>query len=190
MRVLLACLLFLPTISSAVQLVKPDPNIASYSASSPQFPPVATATDMCEIFGSATKTIKVTSIELASNQSTAGANQFYIIKRSTANSGGASTTLVGVPFDSGRAAATAVVKYYTGSNPTTGSTVGNIFVKRVLSGVSTSILNPYIEMLVPVTNVFQPIVLRGTGEGVAINFQGVAIPSGLSIACTFRWIEE
>lgn len=175
----------------AVTFVTPDKNVATYSAATPHFVPVTAATDMCEIFGSASKIIEITSIQIASNQTSAGTNQFWFVKRSSANSGGAYKIVTPVPFDSGFGAATASVKYYTGAtNPTVGSSAGTLFIQRVLSGISTSILNPMVEVLRPENTLQRPIVLRGAGQGVAVNFNGATIPSGLTVSCQFIWIER
>ena len=52
----------------------------SYSAATGAFTPPATPTDMFTITGSATRTIRVISIELSSTQTTAGVNTFFLVK--------------------------------------------------------------------------------------------------------------
>ena len=37
---------------------------------------------------------------------------------------------------------------------------------------------------------FGPIVLRGASESLALNFNGVALPVGMSVQCSFEWVER
>ena len=188
-NLLLVLLLLVPSVSQAVTFVEPN-LVPAYSATTPHFVPSATPIDMCLINGSATKTIKITSIEVSSNQSTAGTNGYYFYKRSTANTGGTSATMPAIAFDSGYPAATATAQYYT-ANPTVGSITsgGTLFVRRDVSPISTSLQMPHFDILTEATTRFQPIVLRGVAEGLAVSFNGAALPTGLTINCTFRWTE-
>lgn len=166
---------------------------ATYSAATATFTPPATPTDFFIINGSGTKTIRIVSLKIGATQTTAGINTFYLIKRTTANSGGTAVTTTIVKHDSNDGAATAVAQHYT-ANPTTGSSSGQIKTSKILTPAATSTgsLSYMAEMLPCDANgIYRPLVLRGTAEGIAINFNGAALPSGMasmSVECT--WTEE
>jgi len=166
---------------------------ATYSATSGAFTPPATPTDMSCIFGSASKTIRVLSCVVSGTQTTAGINMFFLVKRSTANTGGTSSTLTQVPLDANSAAGTATnVLSYT-ANPTLGSTVGNVRAERILCPALASVVAPVgIDLLGFSQNslIDQPVTLRGSTQGLCVNFNGAALPAGLSMAVEWVWIEE
>lgn len=153
----------------------------------------ATPSDMAIINGSGTKLIKIIAVQFSAIQTTLGTNIYYLVKRSTANSGGTSTTLTSVPFDSTNASATAVVQAYT-ANPTTGSAVGTITAMQVKSPALTSAISLHnIDLAnfgMRSFELAQPITLRGTAEGLAINFAGAAFPTGMLWVANFVWTEE
>jgi hypothetical protein len=73
-----------------------DGNKATYSANILGLVSVATATDIFTIYGSATKTIKILRIGISATQTTGGAVNIQLIKRSTANTGGTSASSTAV----------------------------------------------------------------------------------------------
>ncbi len=185
MKLILA-LLLCASLSQAAVLIKPDPNTFTYSASSGAFAPPASPTDMCELYGSATKVIKVVGIDVHTNQTTTGTNQIFYIKRSAANTGGGAITDTVVPWDSGFAAGTAVAKHYIATNPTTGTAVGSLMTVREIAAVSTTPLNFPFDILKVANTVFTPVTLRGVAEGIVVNFSGAALPTGFTISCVFK----
>lgn len=172
--------------------IKPSTK-ATYMASTAFGAPPAATTDHFQLYGSGSKTITIEKLEVAY---TGGGNNViptkcFLIKRSTANSGGTATTLTAVPLDSTSAAATAVAKVYT-ANPTTGSSVGQISssllnVNPLLSGANP----PPRIVLYDARLASRPIILRGTSEGLVANFNGV-IPDcpAPSLSYTITWTEE
>ena len=165
-------------------------NKASYSCAPTPVTPPATPTDVFTIYGSATKTVRITHVTLNSTQTANGINDWFVIKRSTANTGGTSTTITPVPNDSLFPAATAVVRRYTANPTALGTAVGNVAIVNIISppvapGTSGTSYVPYIFDF---TN--NPIVLRGVAEGLAINFNGAALPGGLSVNCSITFTEE
>lgn len=170
----------------------------TYSCTTDLFTPLASATDMAQLFGSGTKTVKLLRIYISYTTASAAnqCNTFYVIKRSTANSSGTPTTPTVIPVDSNNAAGTAVVKYYaSGSNPTTGTTVGTLVVAPLVAATSaTSTSQP------PQSGMFlvydadqcgQTVVLRGTGEGVVINNNGATLTgTSAKVSVTYVWTEE
>lgn len=183
-------------IAGSYGTVAPKPSIsATYAASTAIFTPATSATDIWQIYGSGTKTIKILKIFLMAGKATSGASltDFYLLKRSTANSSGTSVSATAIPLDSANAAATATVKHYT-ANPTTGSLVGQVFEATQLNAAAGSGNSGMIEGM---SRIFfdadkfgQPIVLRGTAEGVVINLNGSTIGNSATVSVTVVWREE
>lgn len=146
------------------------------------------ATDIFTITGSATKTIRVLEIVVSGTRSTAAETDVLVLKRSTANSGGTSTTPTAVPNDSNDAAATATVRSYT-ANPTTGTLVG--VVRSVSIDLAATNLNSGSSSIHvwDFRHVGQPPTLRGTSEVLAVNLNGVTI-TGSSLDISIEWTEE
>lgn len=164
---------------------------ATYCAASAYFTPVASATDLALINGSASKTIRVLKIFLNYKATAAGSTDlenFQVIKRSAANSGGTATTLTNVPLNSTSAAASAVAKNYT-ANPTPGATVGTIATGQCTGGAITGDANTIV--LFDADKYGQACDLIGTAQGLAVNHNGVTV-AGTSplIQVTFVWTEE
>lgn len=163
----------------------------TYFAASGPFTPPATPTDVWVMQGSASKTIRILSLLISSTQTTGGVNTWYLIKRSTANTGGTSVAANQVPSDSTNPAGTVTVQHYT-ANPTVGSAVGTCSVQRSFSPAAAGLASDRMDLLVSGGTSFfdQPLTLRGTSQGLALNFNGAALPAGLSVAITCVWIEE
>jgi hypothetical protein len=156
----------------------------SYCAVASAIIPVAAAQDIFWITGSATKTIKILNIGISATQTTFGTVPLFIIKRSTANSGGTPTTQTSVPNDSNFAAATATVISNTGS-VTTGTSVGTIKTTKMKVGATTSLFGTD-ELRYEFD---QPIVLRGATQLLAVNL-GAATVTGGSYSIWIEWTEE
>lgn len=177
------------TLASPVFVSSVDGKRATYSASIANLAMGALATDVFTITGSGTKTIRILRIAISGTETTGAVRDFDLIKRSTANSVGTSTTPAAVPFDSADAAATAIVRAYT-ANPTLGSTVGTI---RTASWEipATSLANQNELLLWTFGDIAtgRSLVLRGTAEVAAINFEGVTAP-GNAMNFDITWSEE
>lgn len=166
---------------------------ASYSAVFSGAVTAAAATDVLTITGAANKVIRILRIGFSGTQTTNGYASVSVVKRSTANSGGTSTSLTAVPMDSNTGAASATVLAYT-ANPTTGTLVG-----RVRSGkVAITEATQSNQILSPTTTIFdftfnesraQPPTLRGTSQVLAVNLNGVSL-TGNSCDIFVEWIEE
>lgn len=152
----------------------------SYVASSGLATPAAATTDIFQLYGSATKTVRVQRIEAVYHATAFGADPspMLLLRRSTANTGGTSTTITPVSMDSANAATTATAcKLYT-ANPTTGTLAGqlkrlNINCMLPGNGSTPPHSGPAVQVIYEASPTVQPIVLRGTAEGVVINFNGV-----------------
>lgn len=146
------------------------------------------ATDTCTLTGSATKTIRVRRIYFGMVATTAITDPIAIVKRSTANTGGTSSVMVPVPYDSRNAAATATVAFYT-ANPTTGTLVGVLAdplfsVGNLTTGGAQSFPSEF-----QFGRLGQPILLRGIAEVLAVNLNSFGYSGNLT-TCGFEWTED
>ena len=148
----------------------------------------SSATDIVEIIGSSSKTVLIHKITISGSQTTGGQVPVYIIKRSTAASGGTSTNPTLVPrstiFAEGTAA-TAAIKVYT-ANPTTGTAVGNIWVGGIGIPAATASDTPIKDIDFNLTGA--PVLLSGTSQTLCINLNG-ATYSGNTFNMTVEWSE-
>lgn len=166
---------------------------STYGVSTTPFTPPATPTDMATIFGSASKTVYVYAVSITTTQNTAGINRVYLIKRSAANSGGTSAAPTIVPYDSGNAAATATILNYTANPAGLGASVGNVCVQNMYSPILATGTSSLVQDMYPRPGTFElatPIILRGVAQGLCVNFNGAALPAGLSVIVNFIWTEE
>lgn len=163
----------------------------AYRAASATFVPAASATDVAEIIGSATKKVIITKFIVAYSATVGATHTFYLVKRGTAaNSAGTSTAPTAVPMDTGPAvAATAALKVYT-ANPTLGTLVGQVATFNNMNNTSgiASCANIY---AMDCAKGDPPIVLRSATETLALNSGGVTV-AGTSpiLAITVEWYEE
>ena len=163
--------------------------LATFSVTTANFAPAATATDLFTISGSASKLVKVLSIGLTGTAGAASNIDAYLVKRSSANSGTSQPTTA-VPHDATNSAATAVAVYYT-TNPTLGTTVGTITKRKIMLPVTATAVYPVHNELLPIVNgVAQPVTLNSNTEFLAVNYGGVAIPAtSANWAITCTWVE-
>lgn len=181
-----------PFIGTVLDTTTPLPTAAAsvygaYRAASAPFTPGATPQDVFTITGSATRSVRVLGLSLATVQTTAGVNAWQVLKRSTANTSGTSTTVAAVPNDRAFSAATATVRQYT-ANPTAGTLVGASWNGRVVSPAPASAIAASVNVCLDYLR--QPIVLTGAGDVLAWNFNGVALPTGLSVQAVVSWEES
>jgi hypothetical protein len=164
-----------------------DTGKATYSASAVAFAYAASGTDIFTITGSATKVIRITRIAVTGTQTTGAMRDVLLIKRSAANTGGTSATPTMVPHDSTSAAATAVVRNYTANPSGLGATVGTLRAEKFFLAAATAVSGSLIVDFGP--RYSQSIILRGTGEVLAVNMNGVT-STGNSMTITMEWTEE
>lgn len=178
-----------PTLSDASfgLIVRPLPyEPQTYSCVSKSFVSAATATDVWLFQGSATKTIRIHKIKISGTTSSGAPIKvtMSLVIRSTANTGGTSVAATAVPHDSNNAAATATIVHYT-ANPTVGTSIGEIRAN------TTAIQSDGFTDNMPLWDFEtggQPIILRGTNQYLAINFNSTTVNNSLfSINC--EWSE-
>lgn len=172
----------------AILTVPGDSSKATYSAAITSLVLAAAATDIFTITGSGTKTIKIKRLQISGTATTAGAFDFQIIKRSTANTAGTSTNPTAVPHDSNDVAATALINAYT-ANPTLGTAVG--IMKSIKATVTTSAgAIPSISTVLEFgQHSGEAPTLRGTTQVLAVNFNA-ATAAGGSLNIDIEWTEE
>jgi hypothetical protein len=175
---------------------RPQPFI-TYTATN-SFTPPATPTDLVTITGSATKTVKVWSIRLTTTNTAAGSQEFFLIKRSTADTTGTPVAGTVFPLDSANAAGTATVNHYTANPGALGTAVGTVNRVRIASPAAVPasfagvVTDAGYELLPVMRNGIgvQPITLRGIAEQLAVNFNGAALVAGQTHVYTIVWSEE
>jgi hypothetical protein len=148
----------------------------------------ATPTDIFTITGSATKTIIVTFAGCSGTSTGGGTMDFSLVKRTTLDTTGTSTTPATTKFDELSVAPTAVLKAYSVNPGALGTSVGIAASQKLGLVAVTAAGTPVVWSMTdyPYT---QPIVLRGVNQTLAINGNGGAVPAGANIDCTFNWIE-
>lgn len=159
-----------------------DGNKTTYSASVNGL--VGLAGDIFTIFGSATKTIRVTRIEFSGVATAAADMDVFVIKRSTADTAG--TAVVATPHDSTNAAATAVVNAYSAA-PTPGTQVGTpLRGSKTQIGTATAQAQYIVWDFGMGPN--QGIVLRGVAQCLALNVNATQV--GALYDISVMWTEE
>lgn len=161
---------------------------ATYGASIQGLASVASATDIFTITGSATKTVRITRIEVSGVQTTAGQVDIIVLKRSTVDTAGTSSTPTIVPYDKNSPAATAVVTAYT-ANPTAGTLVGNIRAGKLFVAAPATASPTTVMALDFGTRPAQALVLRGATDQIAVNLNGVTVTGG-SFNISIEWTED
>lgn len=162
----------------------------TYMVSNPEFVVPATPTDMLVFSGSGTKTVKIRKIEMTAAETTAGNEQFFVLKRSTADTTGTPNAVTSVPVDSANGAATATFNYYTANPGALGTSLGSLFNLKFQCPAIASTLQPQWRTIYEWIPGTQPITLRGTAESVVLNFAGAALPAGLKVQWTITYTEE
>jgi hypothetical protein len=133
------------------------------------------------------KTVKVTNISCSGTANASGSLDVILIKRSTADSGGTSSTITPVNLGGTNLTAVSSLAVYT-VNPTLGTAVANIAVQKLNVGPPGS--GGFISFDFGTPPEPAPVILRGTSQQLALNFGGVTMPAGLSLDCVFKVSEQ
>ena len=161
----------------------------TYSYQSAALTPVATATDVVTLTGSASKTIRVTKVCVSGVATTAAVYDVFLIKRTTADTGGTSTTPTPAQHDSNDSAASGTINLYT-ANPTLGTGVAVGGAHLVLTDADTPVQHNTPTCWNFGDNADEKIALRGVAQQLAINHGGAAVPTGASMLYTVEWVSE
>ena len=166
---------------AAALLVSADGTKAAYDYAILAFAPVATPTDVVEIQGSATKTLRIRRIRVGGVATAAGNMPVQLIRRSAADSGGGMlrTAITAFKRDTGDAAATAVVSSIGTANPgALGTQVGGIAGagRAQLAASGSGVAANALEW--KFGDGPKALILRGTSDFLYLNFNGAALPAG------------
>lgn len=172
----------------------PTPNQSrtypTYRASVVGLVTAASATDFLTVGGSASKTVAVTRMECNGIATTAATPDVLVVKRSTANLTGTSTSPTATPLDSRSPAATAVVKAYTVNPGTLGTLIGSIgAVKFPLPLAATGADLSRVQFVGTQFGPSQPVTLLGVAQSVGLNGNAATLGAGAALNCTIEWIE-
>lgn len=163
----------------------------TFSVSTALFTPAATATDIFIIKGSATKTIRIISLEFMGTATAATLVDLFLIKRSTANTTGTYVEGTAAKHDSQNSGNSNSAGHYTANPGALGTSAGTVKRVKALLTTSATVMTGLNKNQILTPGLDQPITLRGVAESLALNFNGAALPAGSadwSINCT--WIEE
>lgn len=179
-------------ITNVVSVTPTDGQKATYSAAITGLTVAASATDVFTITGSASTIVKVLRISISAWASSVSNRDIQLIKRSTANTGGTSTTRSAVAHDSTNATASAVVRAYT-ANPTVGTEVGLVRAAKLsISNQTPGNAQSQAGFSVLVWDFSRPgqaITLRGTAEVLSVNLNANTI-AGSNFNIDIEWTEE
>lgn len=149
----------------------------------------ASASDIFTITGSASKTVRVTRVQISGTATAAVTVPIALVKRSTANTGGTSAASNIIPHDSANTVASATVLYYT-ANPTTGTLVGIMRQQYMTFSTGTSsAVDASVSIFDFGVRNGQAVVLRGTAQVLAVSLLGTTVTGGL-VTVDIEWTEE
>lgn len=173
-----------------------SPAQATYAASVIGIVPIAAATDIFVLGGSATKTVKAQRVSCTGTQTTGGEVIITLVKRLTQGGtdggspdgadGGVPTTASISKRKTANATATAVVTAYP-YLPATGTSSGWEDVQSIFIAPSTAAGDIYVWT--PGALPSQQLELDGIAEGLAVNLNGATVTGG-SFNCAVVWTEE
>ena len=157
-----------------------DKNHSHFSAAIANLVAAASATDVFCLQGSATRRVTVRGLSVSGTAQTTTDSDFFLIKRSTPNTGG--TPLIITPVSHGPGTATAVATAYT-ANPTLGVGVGTFLTWHVPFLGGNTVILPFVYLLNP------GIVLNGVNEWLCMNLNGQTINNS-QIHMNWEWDED
>lgn len=158
-----------------------------FMAASIPFTPGATPQDVFTLSNPGAKKITVIGAGLSSIQTTAGQNYWALVARTSLHTGGTPATVSPVPTASGFPSVTAEVQQWTGNPTGGGALAGRLWSGRVSSPTATGVGDVSLDL----TPTLQRMSLTLPTNGVlAFNFNGAALPAGLSVSAWFAWIEN
>lgn len=145
------------------------------------------AGDNLMLTGSANTTVRLKRISISSSATAAQTINVNVIKRSSLDTGGASTLLASVPYDSVNFAAGAVVKYFTVA-PTPGAQVGSL-MRAAQIFINTAGGTPGVTVFEFGDDIAQCVILRGANECACLNL-GNAPTNSPNIGIDVEWTES
>lgn len=185
-----------PGVNSTLQSVftlayEPSTSKPTYSGTAVFNPTATSATDICFLKGSATKTIRVRRIIFSGAANAVVTEPISVIKRSSdTNGSGTSIAVSTVPYDSGSAAATATMDIYT-ANITAGfqgTAVGTIAEQfYTWNNLTTGVGNQ--NLTFEFGRFGSPIFLKGASQTLSVSLNNASYTTP-TVSCTFEWTED
>lgn len=161
----------------------------TYWASVSALAVAASGTDVFTLTGAIGRRITPLMFGASGVATSDGAFSIAAVKRSTANTGGTSSTRVAVPGSSSNAApAKGIVRAYT-ANPTLGTLVGSMMAKRISYGAPAGTVGQVEAIFDFRSHYCGPVELLSDQEVLALNLGGVTVSGGLLDAWV-AWTEE
>lgn len=142
----------------------------------------------------AAPTIRIRHVDCSGSANVAGVANIAGIIRTTADTGGTSTSIAPTSYDpSVNLASSALVSAFT-VNPATLGTTSGVAAVSVAASVPVSTTadaaQPLFSWDFGIRPEEQPLILRGTGASFALNGTGVSFPSGTTLRCNVKWTEQ
>jgi hypothetical protein len=170
---------------AAPALQRPSFSVAAVALQLPQ----TGAGDAACIFGSPSKLVRVKRIAISGTDSTAQTVAATLVLRSTANSGGTSTTPTVAALDQSNVVGTAVVRAYT-VVPTPGTAIATVRAQSIPFPAATSATQYPPVVWTFGENNTQDIVLRGVAQGACLNFPAAFNTAGAVVNVDVTWTEQ
>jgi len=149
----------------------------------------ATPTDWITITAAGTKKLSVTTIDICGHIGSGGTPTtvpISLIMRSTTDTGGTSTLQTAGNLSGSAVTPTAAVAMFT-ANPTVGTTVATINVKPLLAGPPGGDGCVFFQYG-PASSTGPLVILPG--RQLAVNLQGITLPTGFSATSTISTTEQ
>jgi hypothetical protein len=163
---------------------------ATFSTGANSFTLPATPSDVIEVKGSATKTVRVKRITISGVATTAKQFPVQIIRRAASIADGTPVTPVITQWDSSTAAPTAVVRHFTTlGTPAAASPANSVMLARdiTLTAPATAAAPLSLEFDKPNT---KPIILRGAADCIVVNLGATALTAGEKLTYEILWSED
>jgi hypothetical protein len=185
-------------MSSYGRISLKNSSLATYISSDAPFAPASVApTDIWSIYGADGYVIKILKLGIYVGSSATGYFVGYLLRRSTTNTGGTSTTTTATKADPDNASPQAIVRAYTANPSALGTSAGQILHWSQYPALYNAVGSTEEAHGVPYWKLWdanlagQPLILRDADHGIVINCNGVAnaLTSGrVSVHCI--WTEE
>jgi hypothetical protein len=152
--------------------------------------PYATPTDWFILRGSATKLVKVLRFEFSGIATVATTIVFTLQRHTVANTAGTSTTPAPTLLDTSDGAVTgSILLYSVAPTITAGALITSVRYMLTVAPAASAV-QPDRYTLDLGNGPYEPIVLRGVAQELAVNFAGAAIPGGGLYDARLVWTEE
>jgi len=162
----------------------------SFSYSSTDITPVATATDVVTLVGSASTTLRVKKVCIEGSATGPATYDTYLWKRTTLDLTGTATQPSAVAHDSGQSPSLGTVNLYSANPGTLGTGIQLRGTHLYLGQIATSPTSSTIRCWQFGDAGEESLVLRGVNQSLAINHGGAAVPAGAVIYYTITWTES